>query len=333
MDAFLAFIVSFVLSFGAALVCAWLIYWVDRYEKEPLLLLGGVFAWGAIVAAGAAFVINSTLGLGIYIFTGSEGVTDLTTASLIAPVIEESLKGFAVLVVFLVFRREFDSILDGIVYAAVAALGFAATENVYYLYVLGFQEDGWTGVWMLFFMRAILFGWQHSFYTAFIGISLAIGRMKRSFVAKLLLLAVGLSLAIFTHSAHNTIAGVVPGLCGLATLVTVDWSGWIAMAIFLLIALYREKARLIRYLREEIALGTMTPSQYQVACSAWAQMFAVLRSFSRGNYRPTRRFYRLTAELMHKKHQRSVLGEEGGNTVIIEQLRAELAQLSPRVVT
>ena len=48
---------------------------------------------------------------------------------MIAPIIEESLKGLAVLLVFLLFRKEFDSILDGIVYAAITALGFAATEN------------------------------------------------------------------------------------------------------------------------------------------------------------------------------------------------------------
>ena len=210
MESFLAVTVCILLSFGAALAFAALIYWLDRYEKEPLILLGAVFVWGAVVAAGAAFVVNTMLGLGVYLFTGSEGITELTTGSLIAPVIEELLKGFAVLVVFLVFRKEFDSILDGIVYAAVAALGFAATENVYYLFAMGYSEDGWGGIWSLFFLRAIVFGWQHPFYTAFTGIALAIMRMTRSALTKLIVLPVGLGMAIFAHSLHNTIAGVVP---------------------------------------------------------------------------------------------------------------------------
>ena len=65
-------IVSGLIGFASSLLFAYILYWLDRYEKEPLLLLGGVFLWGAVVAAGSAFIINTTLGLGIYIFTGSE---------------------------------------------------------------------------------------------------------------------------------------------------------------------------------------------------------------------------------------------------------------------
>lgn len=333
MESFLAVAICIILSFGAALFFAWLVYWIDRYEKEPLILLGLVFAWGAIVAAGAAFVVNTTLGLGVYLFTGSEGITDLTTGSLIAPIIEECLKGFAVLVVFLVFRREFDSVVDGVVYASVAALGFAATENAYYLFARGFQEDGWGGLFGLFILRAIVFGWQHPFYTSFTGISLAMARMTRNVAAKLTLPLLGLGVAIFAHSLHNTIAGIVPGLCGIATLVTVDWSGWLGMFIFVIIALFREQSRLRKYLFEEISLGIMNHAQYDVACSAWAQSWAILRSMGEGRYTATKRFYRLTAELMHKKHQRAVMGEEGGNTIIIERLRAELKALSVQAMT
>lgn len=332
MENIVAISVSIGLSFISALFFAWLVYWVDRYEKEPLILLGIVFVWGAVVAAGAAFVLNTTLGLGVYLFTGSDVIADLTTGSLIAPVIEECLKGFAVLVVFLVFRREFDSIMDGIVYAAIAALGFAATENAYYLFARGYQEEGWGGLLLLFVLRAIVFGWQHPFYTAFTGIAFAAVRMTRNIAAKIFLPIVGLGVAIFAHSLHNTIASVVPGLCGLATLVSVDWSGWLGMLTFVLVALYREQTRLKKYLREEVALGVMSAAQYQVACSAWAQSWAVLRSMGEGGYSATWRFYRLTAELMHKKHQREVVGEESGNTLIIERLRSELIALAPRAI-
>ena len=146
----LGLILSILLGFLPMFLFAYLVFWTDRYEKEPFLLLGGVFIWGAIVAAGAAFTVNSFLGLGIYMFTGSHTFADLSTSSVIAPIIEETLKGIACLLVFLYFRREFDSILDGIVYAAITALGFAATENVYYLYTYGFQENGLSGIlWML----------------------------------------------------------------------------------------------------------------------------------------------------------------------------------------
>ena len=88
-----------------------------------------------------------------------------------------------------------------------------------------------------------------------------------------------------------------------------------------------------KYLKEEVSLQIITASQYHVACSAWAQTGAVLRSMVEGSYGATRRFYRLTAELAHKKHQREIMGEEGGNTVIIERLRAELTKLSSQAVS
>lgn len=43
-------ILSLFLGVIPAFVYAMFVYWLDRYEKEPILLLGGVFIWGAVVA-------------------------------------------------------------------------------------------------------------------------------------------------------------------------------------------------------------------------------------------------------------------------------------------
>jgi RsiW-degrading membrane proteinase PrsW (M82 family) len=165
----MGFLFSLFFGFIPVFIFAWILYWLDRYEKEPKVLLGAVFLWGAIVAAGLAYVVNTSLSVGIYLFTESEAATDLTTGTLIAPVVEEILKGLAVLVVFLVARHEFDSILDGIVYAGIVALGFAATENTLYIYRDGYLENGFAGLLSGLHPR-VLVGWQHPFYTAFIGI-------------------------------------------------------------------------------------------------------------------------------------------------------------------
>jgi RsiW-degrading membrane proteinase PrsW (M82 family) len=310
---------------------AYLVYWTDRYEKEPLPLLLGVFLWGAILAAGGAFILNTMAGIGVYIFTGSEDFSNLSTGSVIAPVIEEILKGFAVLLVFLFFHREFDTILDGIVYAAIAALGFAATENAYYIYAYGFAEDGlWGGVFLVF-VRVVLVGWQHPFYTAFTGIGLAIARMNRNLLVKLVAPLIGLGMAIFTHSMHNTLAAFLQGWGGMAIGTLIDWSGWLLMFLFVLWAVYREQRWISTHLREEVTQGILTAAQYRIACSAWSQTLARTRALFNGKYRSTARFYQLTAELAHKKQQRLSLGEEGGNTPIIDRIRAELAHLSPQV--
>ncbi len=138
----MAFLAALFFGFVPMFLFAYILYWLDRYEKEPLPLLVGVFSWGMVVAAGGSYVLNTLFGISVFGMTGSEALSSLTTGSISAPIVEETLKGLAVLLVFLVFRREFDSILDGIVYAGIAALGFAATENTLYIW-RGYESGGW----------------------------------------------------------------------------------------------------------------------------------------------------------------------------------------------
>ena len=60
-----------------AALFAGIINWLDRYEKEPKILLGRVFTWGAVVAGGGAFIINTVFGISIYMFTGSEAAAEI----------------------------------------------------------------------------------------------------------------------------------------------------------------------------------------------------------------------------------------------------------------
>lgn len=327
MPLFLALFFGYIPAF----INAGIVYWVDRYEKEPRLLLIGVFMWGAVVASGAAFLINTLLGMGVYFFTSSESATDLTTGSIIAPFIEESLKGAAVLLVYWRARKEFDSVLDGVVYAAVTALGFAATENVYYIYQYGYMENGLTGLFFLAFVRVILVGWQHPFYTAFIGIGLAVARLSPSRAVKILAVLFGYVMAVATHSLHNTMAFYSKGLDGLFSTTAIDWTGWLAMVVFVVVITRREHKLLVRYLGEEMQFGTLTLPQFQTACSPSDQWRTRLFAIQGRRYGVTTRFYKLCAEIAHKKNHYAQLGNETDNLAAIDALRAELRQLSPLV--
>ncbi len=324
-------LVSAIIGFGTAVLFASVLYWLDRYEKEPLLLLGVVFLWGAIVAAGSAFLVNTLLGIGVFVVTGSDFATDLTTGSLIAPLVEEILKGTAVLGVFLVFRREFDSVLDGIIYAGVTALGFAATENTYYIYTYGFQESGWNGLLSLTLIRVILVGWQHPFYTAFTGIGLAAARLNRNWLVKIGAPLLGLAVAVFMHAVHNTLSSILSDSAGLVIGTIFDWSGWLAMLGVIFWNIAREQKNLKRYLATEVQAGTIRAEQFRTACSAWRQMFARTAAVFTGRYRKTARFYQVCGEYAHKQNQYAKMGDEGGNLAIIQKLRAELTGLEPYV--
>lgn len=308
------------------------INWLDRYEKEPKVLLGAAFVWGVLIAGGGAYIINTLLGLGVYLVTGLEGATDFAVTSIIAPIVEESLKGLAVLVVFFVFRKEFDSVLDGIIYAGITALGFAAIENVLYIYNYGYQESGWSGLWQLVFIRVILVGWQHPFYTAFTGIGLAIVRINRNTFIKIVAVLGGFAAAVFTHAFHNTFGSFIGGVKGLAVGTFVDWVGWFLMLLFIIWMIFNERSILKRQLREEVTNGLISPAQYHTALS-FAQTGARLNALTSGSYFHTSRFYQVCGELAHKKEQYAKLGEERGNLGIIEKLRGELTQLAQSAKT
>lgn len=324
------FIVSLFLAFVPALIYASITYWMDRYEKEPLHLLLGVFTWGAIVAAGGAFILNTIFGIAVYSLTADPTVTDIATGSVSAPLVEESLKGFAVLLVFLVFRKEFDSILDGIVYAGITALGFAASENVLYMLQYGYAEGGWSELFFIFFLRVILGAWNHATYTAFIGIGLAIARNNRNTMIKIIAVLGGFGLAVFTHFFHNTLA-VFAGEGGIFLLFLVDWLGWLFILGIMIWAVSREKRWLQTYLRPEVDANLISAAQYNTALSPFKRGLAGLSSLGSSRNRPTRKFYQKCAELAYKKHQIAAVGESGGNThEMVAKLRAEISQLAGR---
>lgn len=324
-------IASALLGFIPAFMFAALIYWIDRFEKEPVKILVGVFLWGAVIAGGAAFLINTTLGIGFYLLTGSEQLTDLVSGSLVAPLVEEGLKGLAVLIVFIAARKEFDSLLDGIVYAGIAALGFAAVENTYYIYEYGWLEGGWRGIWWLAFVRVILVGWQHPFYTAFTGIGLALARLNRSVLVKLAAGVGGYLLAVLAHSLHNTLAYFLTGLGGLVLGSLVDWVQIFIMLGFIAWMVHHEGRRIATYLQEEVQQGLITPQQYRTACSAHKQSMARLQAIFQGRYRATKRFYQICAELAQKKYQWEKFGEEKGNAEAIAAYRLELQKLAQQL--
>ncbi len=328
----MGFLTALILSFVPALACAGFVYWLDRYEKEPKVLLGLVFFWGAVVAIIGALVAQLILAGAITAAGGSEKAANVAGSTLFAPITEESLKGLAVLAVFLVLRREFDSMLDGIVYAAVVALGFAATENVFYLYG-EFTEKGMDGLLTLFVVRVVLGIWNHPFYTAWIGIGLAVSRLSGKGVVRWLAPPLGWAAALAFHSLHNTLATFAEGAAGFGILMFfVDWLGWLAICILILVSIRREGRLVGTHLAEEVGFGRLTDAQYRTAISSWAQTGARLRTLVGAGRGPTRRFYQVCGELAHKKAQLARLGDEGRNAALIEQLRAELAGLSSRAL-
>jgi len=316
-------------GFVPMFISAAFVNWLDRYEKEPKLLLGAAFVWGVVIAGGGAYILNTAVGIGVYSITGSASTADFSTTSIAAPIIEEALKGLAVLVVFLMFRKEFDSILDGIVYGGITAMGFAAIENVLYIYRNGFQSGGWEGFWTLVFIRVLLVGWMHPFFTAFTGIGLAVARTSRNMLLKIIAVPAGYMVAVMAHAFHNTFSSLVSGGGGFILGLVADYFGYACMLFFIIWMISNERNILKRQLVEEVNNKLISKEQYYAAISFFQTNVHIV-SLGSGSFRTTSRFYQVLGELAHKKEQFSKFGNEQGNLQIIEQLRQEAGLLAPK---
>ena len=147
----------------------WWYIWKQDKKKEPTKWLAKATGYGALVifpVALAEMVISSVL----FYPEGSPSTLFGTTATafLVAAVPEETFK---LLALWLVLRRNpyFDEHFDGIVYAVCVGLGFAAIENVGYLFS---NIDDWMSVAFLrslmavpgHYAFAILMGYYYSKY-------------------------------------------------------------------------------------------------------------------------------------------------------------------------
>ena len=104
--------------------------WLDRVEVKPVWLLIRCALWGAGPAIIASGMINHAL---------IQVVGLRATATLSAPVVEEGMKGLALVWLLKHRRNEIHDVLDAAMYAICVGIGFATIENVEY-YVRGLQH-------------------------------------------------------------------------------------------------------------------------------------------------------------------------------------------------
>ncbi|WNI30323.1 PrsW family glutamic-type intramembrane protease [Streptomyces sp. ITFR-6] len=184
--------------------------WLDRVEPGPWRNMLFAFAWGACAAALVAILANSFATQWIATATADPGSADTLGATVIAPVVEESAKGAAVLLLFLFRRRDFNGIVDGLVVAGFAATGFAFTENILYL-GNAFGEDqqmgsGFASVTVAtFFVRAVMSPFAHPLFTVMtgIGFGIAASSARHQRFRRIALPFLGLVLAMGMHALWN----------------------------------------------------------------------------------------------------------------------------------
>lgn len=164
------------------------IYFRDKYDKEPIgLLIKGLFA-GILITLPIALT-EKIFSLPVQHFSGLSNAA--YESFIIAALTEESFKFMAV---FLLFwrNREFNERFDGIVYAVFVSLGFAAVENIMYVFDSGME----TGI-----IRALTAVPAHALFGITMGYY--IGMAKFIPEQKPVLLVKALLYPIILHGIYN----------------------------------------------------------------------------------------------------------------------------------
>lgn len=307
------------------LFCA-LIYWADRYEKEPWWLLAAAFLWGAIPSIGLAFVFNSALSLPIYTLVADATTADALAASIIAPPVEETVKAAALLGILFFWRYEIDSPLDGIIYGAMVGMGFAMVENFYY-FISTFAEQGAEAWRVNILLRALVFGLNHAMFTGMVGLGIGIGRFATRPLMAIGAPIAGWITAVLLHFLHNFSVSLGNNLCFLALLF--DWGGVLLTAGIIMWAVVQERRWIESYLAEEVDLGVLSRAQYaRVHSRRLRTQDRLARLFDAGpqSYRRARDFYHRCSELAYKKHHFALFGD-AHSAQMIAALREEIIRL------
>lgn len=272
------------------------IRWVDRWEPEPRGTLAAAFLWGAGVATAVSLLVNDAVSLAVYAATQDQATAGAVSAVVSAPLVEESVKGLGVLLIFLVRRRYFDGVVDGIVYAATVSAGFAFVENI--LYFVQYSQD----LAATFVMRAILSPFAHVVFTACIGIALGLSARTRS--GWTLAAPLGWLVAVALHAVWNgsAVLGVSMGV--YASFQVPLFACLVGLVLWLR---SRERAELGRRLAEYAAAGWFTRYEVEMLASPSSRRSARAWAARQGVGRAMREFQDAAAELaVHR--QRVVTG-------------------------
>jgi RsiW-degrading membrane proteinase PrsW (M82 family) len=181
------------------------IVWIDRWEPEPPLLMLGAFLWGAGGATACALQLNDAVtGFGRAVLGPSEEI--FVVQAVMAPLVEEAAKALFVVALWFRRRSEFNDLVDGVVYAALTAAGFAFTENIFY-FGKAFAEDGLgsvgSGVVALFILRGLLAPFSHPLFSSMVGIGIGLAARTHRKRARWLWPVVGFVVAAALHSLWN----------------------------------------------------------------------------------------------------------------------------------
>lgn len=165
------------------------VYLKDKYDKEPKLLLFFCFLFGAFVSI---FITTLLYVLFDYIIIPEDHniLEQFIKAFFIVGFTEEFSK-YIIVRYYAQTREAFDEPYDGIIYAVMVSMGFAATENIFYVLEGGYQVA---------LLRAFTAVPAHATFAILMGYYMGKAKFSEN---RIKLNLIGLLLAILFHGAYD----------------------------------------------------------------------------------------------------------------------------------
>ncbi|MBZ0199533.1 MAG: PrsW family intramembrane metalloprotease [Ignavibacteriaceae bacterium] len=174
-----------------------LIWRFDRYDREPFKMVLNNYLWGAVGAVVLTLLVSGSFSAFISFFITDANNLQRFETIIIAPVVEEIIKGAFLLITAASFK--FDNMTDGIVYGGAIGLGFGMTENFLYFISYGSSIEQWV---TLVIVRTLFSAVMHCVSTATLGAFIGYAKFKKRII-KYTFPFIGLFIAMFIHFSWN----------------------------------------------------------------------------------------------------------------------------------
>ena len=208
------FLTALAVSSALSIVPLAILWYLDRRERESPWLFAAAFLWGGLIATAFALPANTAVIMAIAGWLehnatirdmlGPEAAL-MIGAPLAAPIVEETLKGLGVVLLFWLVRGEFDNVRDGFIYGALVGAGFNWFESALYVQ----QNFAQFGTAPYGFQLGMRYAWLglagHAMFSGIFGASLGLARMGRRNGLRSLAPVAGYLLAVIAHAWNNVL--------------------------------------------------------------------------------------------------------------------------------
>lgn len=323
-----AVVIAGILALVPFLIVLLVIRWIDRWEPEPRPALVFAVLWGAGVAVAVALLFD--LGVSLTLAAVGTGPNSLLQAVVQAPLVEEGAKGFGVLLLFWFNRRSFDGPVDGVVYAASVAAGFAFSENILYFGRTLVSDGISPQLAVIFVARGIFSPFAHALFTSCTGYVLGrAAEAGRGGFAAIGFYLLGLIPAAFLHALWN--GGLALSRDAIGYYFTVEVPLFL-LALASVLALRRRERRITRERLTEYAQAGWFTADEVALLSTWTGRRHALQWADRQPDRARkrvamRRFVRDATRLGHARQrllrQRTGVGRTPDEQVLLQAIAGD----------